>query len=154
MALTEKLTAIADAIRGKTGKAEEMTLEQMAAEIAGITAGGGSSEAFEFRNDIHSLHIKTVTTGANTVTNSSNMIPYFQGMIDGDLQSVFIVDNPPYGIVNNQLLGWYGVNYSANHCLRFRDGAYSWFPYNSAGYDVNVAEGSKYVLVSWVNPTV
>ena len=36
MALTNKLTAIADAIRGKTGKPEEMTLDQMPLEIAGI----------------------------------------------------------------------------------------------------------------------
>ena len=43
MALTNKLTAIADAIRGKTGKTEEMTLDQMATEIAGIVAGGGSA---------------------------------------------------------------------------------------------------------------
>ena len=41
MALTEKLTAVADAIRGKTGKTEEMTLDQMATEIAGIETGGG-----------------------------------------------------------------------------------------------------------------
>ena len=40
MALTNKLKAIADAIRGKTGKTEEMTLEQMATEIAGIEADG------------------------------------------------------------------------------------------------------------------
>ena len=42
MALTEKLTAVADAIRDKTGKTEEMTLDQMAKEIAGIeTESGG-----------------------------------------------------------------------------------------------------------------
>ncbi len=41
MALTEKLIAIANAIRGKTGKTDEMTLDQMAVEIAGIQAGGG-----------------------------------------------------------------------------------------------------------------
>lgn len=41
MALTDKLTAIANAIRGKTGKTESLTLEQMAAEIAGIEGGGG-----------------------------------------------------------------------------------------------------------------
>lgn len=41
MALTNKLTAIADAIRGKTGKTEEMTLDQMPLEIAGIVAGWG-----------------------------------------------------------------------------------------------------------------
>lgn len=41
MAITEKLGAIADAIRGKTGKAEKMTLDQMPGEIEGIQAGGG-----------------------------------------------------------------------------------------------------------------
>lgn len=41
MAITDKLTAIADAIRGKTGKTDALTLDQMATEIAGIQAGGG-----------------------------------------------------------------------------------------------------------------
>lgn len=41
MALTEKLTAVADAIRGKTGRSEALTLEQMATEIAAIETGGG-----------------------------------------------------------------------------------------------------------------
>lgn len=39
MALTDKLTAVADAIRAKTGKAEEMTLDQMVTEIGGIETG-------------------------------------------------------------------------------------------------------------------
>lgn len=43
MALTDKLTAIADAIRGKTGKSDSMTLDQMPTEIAGIVTGGGGS---------------------------------------------------------------------------------------------------------------
>ena len=43
MALTEKLTAVADAIRGKTGKSETLTLEQMATEITGIETGGGDT---------------------------------------------------------------------------------------------------------------
>ena len=36
MAITDKLAAVADAIRGKTGKAELMTLDQMPGEIEGI----------------------------------------------------------------------------------------------------------------------
>lgn len=40
MALTDKLSAIADAIRAKTGKSDSMTLEQMPTEIASITGGG------------------------------------------------------------------------------------------------------------------
>ena len=43
MALINKLTAIADAIRGKTGGTDPLTLDQMATEIAGIEAGGGGS---------------------------------------------------------------------------------------------------------------
>lgn len=41
MALTDKLTAIADAVRSKTGGTEGLTLDQMATEIAGISVGGG-----------------------------------------------------------------------------------------------------------------
>ena len=44
MALTEKLTAVADAIREKTGKTDGLTLDQMAAEIASIETGGGASD--------------------------------------------------------------------------------------------------------------
>ena len=42
MAITNKLTAIADAIRSKTGKTDTMTLEQMATEISNISVGGGT----------------------------------------------------------------------------------------------------------------
>lgn len=40
MALTDKLTAIANAIRGKTGKSGKLTLDAMPAEIAAIGSGG------------------------------------------------------------------------------------------------------------------
>ena len=41
MALTNKLTAIADAIREKTGSTEPLTLDAMPTAISGITTGGG-----------------------------------------------------------------------------------------------------------------
>ena len=40
MALTNKLSAIGDAIRGKTGKSELMTLDEMPDEIESISGGG------------------------------------------------------------------------------------------------------------------
>ena len=43
MALTDKLTAIADAIRAKNGSSGSLTLDQMPTAITGITSGGGSS---------------------------------------------------------------------------------------------------------------
>lgn len=45
MALIEKLTAIAEAIRAKTGKTDKLTLDQMPVEIEGIQTGGGNNDA-------------------------------------------------------------------------------------------------------------
>lgn len=43
MALTNKLTAIANAIREKTGSTDEMSLDRMVTEISGITSGSSDS---------------------------------------------------------------------------------------------------------------
>lgn len=48
MSVHEKMTAIADAIRGKTGKTGQLTLDQMASEIASIKTGVGGSSVEEF----------------------------------------------------------------------------------------------------------
>ena len=42
-----KLTAIADAIRAKTGGTEDLTVDEMASEIASIPTGGGASDVVE-----------------------------------------------------------------------------------------------------------
>lgn len=42
MALIDKLNAIGDAIRSKTGKEDKLTLEQMVTEIEGIEVGGNT----------------------------------------------------------------------------------------------------------------
>ena len=43
MALTDKLTAIGDAIRAKTGGTEALTLDGMVTAISGISTGGGTT---------------------------------------------------------------------------------------------------------------
>ena len=48
MALIDKLTAIADAIRSKTGSTEAMTLDGMAEAVAAIEAGGGDNVFADF----------------------------------------------------------------------------------------------------------
>lgn len=47
MALTDKLSAIGEAIRAKTGKSDKLTLDQMPSEIAGITGGGSDVTLLE-----------------------------------------------------------------------------------------------------------
>ena len=47
MALTDKLTAIANAIRAKTGGTDSLTLDQMASEIDNIQSGGATEPYIE-----------------------------------------------------------------------------------------------------------
>ena len=49
MALTDKLVAIADAIRDKTGSSEKITLDDIPSKIASIT-GGGIEKFINFYN--------------------------------------------------------------------------------------------------------
>ena len=55
MALIDKLTAIADAIREKTGKTEGLTLDQMPTEIEGIQSGGGGETMRNMISEVLSL---------------------------------------------------------------------------------------------------
>lgn len=50
--LQEKLTAVADAIRAKTGSSEKLTLDQMPAEIGNIQSGSGSAARDYEVNDV------------------------------------------------------------------------------------------------------
>ena len=52
MALTDKLTAIADAIRAKNGGADKLTLAQMPEKIAAIQTGTDTSDATAEAGDI------------------------------------------------------------------------------------------------------
>ena len=66
MALINKLSAIGDAIRSKTGKSEKLTLDSMVTEIKSITSGGGGGdtptlEQF-FNNELTEFRSDTITS--------------------------------------------------------------------------------------------
>ena len=64
MALTDKLTAIADAIRSKTGTTEPMTLDEMVTAIANITTGSVPSDTITL-SDGTELPKPTLKDGCN-----------------------------------------------------------------------------------------
>ena len=64
MALTDKLTAIANAIRAKTGSTEPMTLDEMATAIANITTGSVPSDTITL-SDGTELPKPTLKDGCN-----------------------------------------------------------------------------------------
>ena len=64
MALTDKLTSIADAIRSKTGTTEPMTLDEMVTAIANITTGSVPSDTITL-SDGTELPKPTLKDGCN-----------------------------------------------------------------------------------------
>lgn len=64
MALTDKLNAIGEAIRAKTGKTNKLTLDQMPTEIASIKTGGGGEEELStfLDNTMTELNNSTATS--------------------------------------------------------------------------------------------
>ena len=100
MALTDKLTAIGDAIRTKTGGTDLLTLDQMATEIANIQGGGGGS--IDFAN----LKSTSYTYSAN-----SDFVPIQWGSMgpkDFGLPAFVYVSGIEQSTSNN-------MNYSRNY---------------------------------------
>lgn len=135
MALTDKLTAIADAIRGKTGKSDSMTLDQMPTEIAGIQAGGGGVT-------VESANVYEITIGANSITNAFDANAYIFGLVHA----------PAYVLLNsvpdtyNQLVG-FGFQ-DGEKMLRYRNGAIG-PAVNQTAYDGVLVEGTVYTVFEY-----
>lgn len=62
MAIIDKLSAIGDAIRAKTGKTAIMTLDEMPAEIASIQTGGGSSSQTDSSKGVYGIGDRMMDT--------------------------------------------------------------------------------------------
>lgn len=146
MALTDKLKAIADAIRDKTGKTEGLTLDQMPAEIASIESGGGGGSGFTDGNLLFSEYIVTVEEG-NGVTNHANLLNYFYTFTGKTIMAyslIGIADTYNQPICGAGVTAISGTNYSPI-CYRYRDGYISVPPALANGaYDAAVVVGTQY----------
>lgn len=90
MALTDKLTAIADATRAKTGTTNQMTLDEIATAINGISSGGNievksfvptqaanvNTVTFDLTNYINNIQDEFVMVYTYSHTSNSTKIYY------------------------------------------------------------------------------
>lgn len=74
-----KLTAIANAIRGKTGKTAALTLDQMPTEIAGIETGGGGGLATATVTFGNWNGFVTYVNGSGAVITGQSVLSQFEG---------------------------------------------------------------------------
>lgn len=77
MALIEKLTAVADAIRGKTGGTEKLTLDGMATAIAGMEAGGGGGLAYDMGEFVLDADVKHLPIANGGIPHALGEVPQF-----------------------------------------------------------------------------
>lgn len=132
MALTDKLTAIADAIRGKTGKTDGLTLDQMVTEIAGITAGGGIEPTVsyltnsEISNTIAAYPFKPKYKNELIVWNTTGTTPAGAGGVTPYAFIAWIINGTPISTC-----GWIaGTKFTApwedeNYSFSARTGSFS-----------------------------
>ena len=136
MALIDKLTAIADAIRAKTGGTDAMTLEEMAAAIASIQTGINAEEI----------------TIAMDASDASAVRDIFKAAMDeSDVTTAFVYQGDiGVSTKNNQcLIVITSINFDYNTLLyvRYRNNAWNAQFSSSYTYDLIVSAGDIYAKV-------
>lgn len=136
MALIDKLTNIAEAIRGKTGGTALLTLDEMATAIASIQTGINAEEI-------------TIAMNASNVPAVKNI---FDAAIDESEVVVAFMYQGDIGVStkNNQcILAIISKNFQDGSILyvRYRDGKWNPGSTNSAAYDLIVFAGDIYAKV-------
>lgn len=155
MALTDKLTAIANAIRSKTGKTGKLSLDQMVTEIGSMSGGGGLSYVHEiYSNTINVVGSSTTSTTYMTLSLSSHKAEIDKcRAIIFDFRNVDMTSSAGkfYGsfcVLPNKATGNGFVagttqnthNYTAsNGSQASTTGSYGFYPYNfTSGYSIQI----------------
>ena len=149
MALTDKLTAIADAVRAKTGGSELLTLDEMAVEISGISGGN----VLIIGNE--NLHDSSKYTADKYLTNSGSEVAYSGWRITDYIP---IKANTLYAIIsiangNNVISGRFSCLYDSAKAFVSSLGA-GGFACFANGFVAFLASQNGYIRFSGYNATI
>lgn len=106
MSVNAKMTAIADAIRGKTGGTSPLTLDQMAAQITSI-ASGGDGLVYDMGEFVLDADVAGIQT-SNGIPHQLGEMPDFVLIWTDDFADLSAENVNPYG--HNVSLGYCWLN--------------------------------------------
>lgn len=92
MALTDKLTAIGDAIREKNGTTEKIPLADMPQAIRNIQSGGGAEDVFAYITNANQLFYQAKTFPSKAVVNLPNAVNLYQAFSYWNTEPIPIVE--------------------------------------------------------------
>ena len=145
MALTDKLTAIADAIRAKGGTTDLLTLDGMVEAINAIETGGGASDVTD-----------SVVSVAFSVSNAEAAYNGFNGIVPDDAKmAIFFWQGDQSNAVNNQCLFAIlqrlylnsNITLGSMFFCRWRNSSYDFQLSSNSAYDLIVNAGDTFRTV-------
>ena len=136
MALIDKLTNIAEAIRGKTGGTDLLTLDEMATAIASIQTGINAEEITIAMDASNANAVRNIFIAAMDASDVTTAFVY-QGDIGGSTKS------------NQCLIFIASINFKNTEALyvRYRDNKWNVQTLVSSQYDLVVSAGDIYAKV-------
>ena len=140
MPLTDKLTAIADAIRAKDGTIDLLTLDGMVEAINAIETGSGAPDITDSIVSVafSATDVSSVFAGFSEIVPKDAKIAIFnfQGDLSNAPNNCCVLAILPKAYINNQM----------SYC-RKRDGVYQLLANNANTYDLVVNAGDTYRMV-------
>ena len=171
MALTDKLTAIADAVRAKTGGTELLTLDAIASAISGIQSSDSPETNIGFG---YFIGDGTSRIQLSIPPESTNVLIWYENLVDCllrsenfDLQdliaaeitqemfrtiSVYSNDKTNGNVISGHLNGYACEYRFRNHEITFQNGTFTIGNINNSSYTVSpkkTANGKKYYWFAW-----
>lgn len=141
MALTDKLTAIADAIRSKGGTTEQLTLEGMVEAINAIETGSGATDVTD-----------SVVSVAFSASNANAVRAGFDGMAQSDAKmEIFFWCGDKSNAVNNQCL--FAILQRLYLTSNTTLGGMLFCRWRNSSYDFQLSSNSSYDLIVNVGDT-
>lgn len=155
--LDSDLTSVANAIRTKGGTSASLSFPSGFVDAIDAISGGGTPSSITLDSDCITLRAAIVTVGTNSVSNSTQVMPYLLGLADfptSDYQAICysVVDNSSYTLNNmavcEDITERFDINASGNaKFYRYRNNAISKTSYG-VSYDAKLKSGDKYLVAT------
>lgn len=155
--LDADLTSVANAIRTKGGTSAQLSFPSGFVDAIGAISGGGTPSSITLDSDYITLCAAIVTVGTNSVSNSTQVMPYLLGLADFStsnyrMSCYSVVDNNGTFTLNNMavcedITTRFDSMGTGLKFYRYKSGAVTSTSVGSS-YDAKLKSGDRYLVAT------